>query len=201
MSYPQCALAGKYQKYTTLMYTPELDGALVVLADLRCTCVKHAKVARGWERRGHGWFRSWKSATAAAYPEEMNRLILNAFESAMKDAAQRREGRQAAPARDAPMEGDTAGWDSAVVDEAEEWMLSAQQEDEWAAEEEIERQIHGHGEAGESEVQCTVRTEAAGEERALGLAPRQPSAAEGHNPGPVVERLVVAVRQQRLRLP
>jgi hypothetical protein len=70
---PQCALGGAFQKYTTLLFSVELEQHFSYLNDLRCTHEKHAKQARGRDLDG-----KWRSAEAAAYPSAMSALLVEA---------------------------------------------------------------------------------------------------------------------------
>jgi len=74
VTYPQCALKGQYQKWTTLWYDHNMNEILEgrrACAWQHCT---HKEVARGLvgDRTG------WKSAKAAAYPHQMNQVLAKA---------------------------------------------------------------------------------------------------------------------------
>ena len=85
VTFPQCALGGLFQKWTTLWYSRGLDATLRGLRACDCRHTTHAEVARG--RGMHG---RWHSAEAAAYPARMNELIADAVEGAIQ--AQRARG-------------------------------------------------------------------------------------------------------------
>ena len=79
VTFPQCALGGKYQKWTTLWYSTDMANELNKLHI--CTCRRghtHAEIARGRDERG-----KWRSAEAAAYPEQMNKTIARAIKEAI----------------------------------------------------------------------------------------------------------------------
>ena len=73
VDFPQCMLGGEFQKWTTLLYSEDLEPYLSPLGGLRCTHVKHAKQARG-----RGIDGKWRSAAAAAYPAPMNAHLADA---------------------------------------------------------------------------------------------------------------------------
>lgn len=77
--FPQCALGGEYQKWTTLLYSVDLEPFLSVLGELTCTHTKHAKQARGRDVDG-----KWRSAAAAAYPAAMNAHLADACVRTMR---------------------------------------------------------------------------------------------------------------------
>ena len=79
VTFPQCALGGEFQKWTTLWYSEDLADTL---DDLHiCTCEKghKHKVARG-----KGTKKDWISAEAAAYQSGMNRAIALAIKQAIQ---------------------------------------------------------------------------------------------------------------------
>ena len=70
ITFPQCALGSKYQKWTSLLVSPELEPFLRDLGSLACQHPHgHPAVAVGAD-----------SARAAAYPPEMNRRLAEAFD-------------------------------------------------------------------------------------------------------------------------
>ena len=73
VTFPQCMLGAPVRKDTTLMYTLGFAPFLSVLHELRCTHVKHEKLAGGSKSNG-----AWESAGYAAYPAEMNMLLATA---------------------------------------------------------------------------------------------------------------------------
>jgi hypothetical protein len=73
VTFPQCALGGAFQKWTTLLYSVGLEPSLRSLGELRCDHARHPRQASGLEDG------KWKSADAAAYPAEMNALLAHAF--------------------------------------------------------------------------------------------------------------------------
>ena len=77
--FPQCALGGLAQKWTTLMYSPALD-ALGALSELRCEHARDEHRARGSGRSHTG---EWATAALAAYPAGMNKVIADAVDDAM----------------------------------------------------------------------------------------------------------------------
>ena len=77
VSFPQCALGGTFQKWTTLLYTECLHPVLSKLGDLGCLHSTHQDVAAGIGEDG-----KWRSASAAAYPTAMNAILLEAFRAA-----------------------------------------------------------------------------------------------------------------------
>lgn len=80
VTFPQCALGGKFQKMTTLWYSPVLRKTLDNLHMCVCKHDRHAEVARGQNQD-----RRWKSAEAAAYPAQMNQLLATAMNDAVED--------------------------------------------------------------------------------------------------------------------
>ena len=76
VDFPQCALGGLYQKWTTLMYSSELDSVLRPLGQLTCTHSRHLLQASGRDIDGE-----WRSAAAAAYPVAMNVVFAQACAS------------------------------------------------------------------------------------------------------------------------
>ena len=78
-TFPQCALGGQYQKWTSLLYSVELESSLSQLRRLTCTHVRHAKQAAGQDPDG-----KWRSSDAAAYPAAMNALLGDACMSALR---------------------------------------------------------------------------------------------------------------------
>ena len=85
VTFPQCALGGAFQKWTTLWYSHGLHGTLGGLQACACCHTTHSEVAHGRGMRGR-----WHSAEAAAYPARMNELITDAIEGAI--SAQRARG-------------------------------------------------------------------------------------------------------------
>ena len=74
MTFPQCALGGVFQKWTTLLYSVGLEPSLRSLGELRCDHERHpGKQASGLEDG------KWKYAEAAAYPAGMNAHLAHAF--------------------------------------------------------------------------------------------------------------------------
>ena len=135
VSYPQCAMGGAYQKYTTLMYSREQEAVMAGLALYECTHAKHVSVARGWLRRAKGWFRAWKSARAAAYPAEMNDKIIDAL-TYMDRAG--RERAAAERARDTEAEGvpQEEEWEEQVTADGEAAEMA-----QWDADEQIANEM------------------------------------------------------------
>ena len=82
VSFPQCALGGPAQKWTTLLFSEGL-GTLCWLGLLRCTHSRGQHKRRGIGRDASG---AWASAALAAYPAEMNVAITEAA-AALEDAA------------------------------------------------------------------------------------------------------------------
>ena len=82
VSFPQCALGGPAQKWTTLLFSGGL-GALCWLGLLRCTHSRGQHKRRGIGRDASG---AWASAALAAYPAEMNVAIAEVA-AALEDAA------------------------------------------------------------------------------------------------------------------
>ena len=103
VTFPQCALGGAFQKFTTLLFSVDLERHFSYLGDLRCTHERHAKQARGRDPDG-----KWRSAEAAAYPSAMNALLVEAcvrtqrrfalHVGSAKPHAARSEAEQARPA-------------------------------------------------------------------------------------------------------
>ena len=114
------------------MYTKELEGALAGLCALECTHKRHARVARGWIRRFKGWFRSWKSAKAAAYPVEMNKTLLDALDGASAGQEARAEARRGADTTR------TTQTTADMTDEQTYWEAMAQEEQLMADDEQME---------------------------------------------------------------
>jgi hypothetical protein len=77
VSFPQCALGGTFQKWTTLLYTECLHSVLSKLGDFGCNHSTHQDVAVGIGEDG-----KWRSASSAAYPMAMNAILLEAFRAA-----------------------------------------------------------------------------------------------------------------------
>ena len=73
VTFPQCALGGVFQKWTTLLYTCDLEPFLRPLGELTCTHERHAEQAAGLDEEG-----KWRSASAAAYPPQMNAMLVDA---------------------------------------------------------------------------------------------------------------------------
>ena len=80
VSFPQCALGGRFQKYTTLWFTARLAPVLNTLNACTCTHDKHAEVAKGMNQA-----RKWRSAEAAAYPAQMNTTLADAAIEAARE--------------------------------------------------------------------------------------------------------------------
>ena len=74
VSFPQCALGGEFQKWTTLWYSEDLADSLDDLHICACHKGHKHKVARG-----KGTNKDWISAEAAAYPPGMNKAIARAI--------------------------------------------------------------------------------------------------------------------------
>ena len=85
VTFPQCALGGSFQKWTTLWYSQGFAEKLDTLTTCTCTHGYHSDIARGRGLRGR-----WHSAEAAAYPARMNKLIADAIHDCI--AIQRRGG-------------------------------------------------------------------------------------------------------------
>jgi hypothetical protein len=77
VSFPQCALGGTFQKWTTLLYSECLHPVLSKLGDFGCNHSAHQDVAVGIGEDG-----KWRSASSAAYPMAMNAILLEAFRAA-----------------------------------------------------------------------------------------------------------------------
>ena len=77
--FPQCALGGAAQKWTTLLYSPTL-ATLAGLGELRCYHRRdeHIVVGRGRDADG-----AWVTAKLAAYPTGMNRVVADALDGAV----------------------------------------------------------------------------------------------------------------------
>ena len=108
--FPQCALGGVAQKWTTLMFSPSLT-ALVRLGELRChhRPYEHAVVGAGRDADG-----AWVTARLAAYPEGMNRAIADAVDEAVPAGEPATE----APLRDVGGVDASCDADAAAVGEA-----------------------------------------------------------------------------------
>ena len=78
--FPQCALGGRAQKWTTLLHSPALT-ALAHLGELRCTHARGEHQERGSGRDAEG---AWATAKLAAYPSSMNDAIASAIDEAMR---------------------------------------------------------------------------------------------------------------------
>ena len=79
VDFPQCALSGEWQKFTTLAYSVDLEPYLAKLGMLTCTHERHKKQAVGRDPDG-----KWKSAAAAAYPAAMNALFVETCVETMR---------------------------------------------------------------------------------------------------------------------
>ena len=82
--FPQCALGGRTQKWTTLMYSPALRG-LAALGALRCTHTKQQH-ERSVGRDAYG---NYLTAALAAYPPALNEAIAEALDAAVPRAPAR----------------------------------------------------------------------------------------------------------------
>ena len=98
--FPQCALGGVAQKWTTLIFSPMLS-ELSRLGSLRCRHTRDEHRVRGSGRTASG---AWTTAALAAYPEEMNGVIAAAVDGAVlaanvgpRPAGMRGQTPQAAP--------------------------------------------------------------------------------------------------------
>ena len=76
--FPQCAVGGGAQKWTTFLYSPAL-AALGKLGDLRCSHKRSEHIAASTGRVAGGW----ASAALAAYPRELNEIIADALDAAV----------------------------------------------------------------------------------------------------------------------
>jgi hypothetical protein len=89
VTFPQCALGSKFQKYTThgthQRSRPFLTNSTYAIVDIRTV-----NLARGRDRA-----RNWKSAEAAAYPAQMNAILAaaagNAIDQSMSEYSPRVE--------------------------------------------------------------------------------------------------------------
>ena len=81
VTFPQCALGGEYQKWTSLLFSSDLLPVIGPLANLKCTHARHKKQAVGKDEEG-----KWRSAQAAAYPAEMNARLAAACASKLLKA-------------------------------------------------------------------------------------------------------------------
>ena len=72
----QCAFGGEFQKLTTLLYSPDLHGALASLEHAVCTHAGefHSRVAHGVDDH-----QRFVTAEAAAYPARFNRALARAI--------------------------------------------------------------------------------------------------------------------------
>lgn len=97
ITFPQCALGGQFQKWTTLMVAGPAAGALQPLDGLRCDHHKarHTRVAKGTEPDG-----SPSSAAAAAYPPIMNVVVVGLLTGVLQ-VTTTAEVREAASSEDA----------------------------------------------------------------------------------------------------
>jgi len=77
LHFPQCSLGQVAQKFTTLMFSSELD--LSALEGLTCS---HSRREHRWsnKRNADG---SWATAALAAYPPELNRILAEALAAAI----------------------------------------------------------------------------------------------------------------------
>ena len=77
LHFPQCSLGQVAQKFTTLMFSAELD--LSALDGLTCT---HSRQEHRWsnKRNADG---SWATAALAAYPPELNKILAEALAAAI----------------------------------------------------------------------------------------------------------------------
>ena len=78
VTFPQCQLGSRFQKFTTLWYSPALAPVLDKLHICDCHCTSHREIARGRDRN-----RKWISAEAAAYPAQMNAILADAASKAI----------------------------------------------------------------------------------------------------------------------
>ena len=83
VTFPQCGLGGRFEKFTTLWYSPSMAPTLDVLHACTCRHGSHGEVARGKDRH-----KRWISAEAAAYPAQMNELLAKAAASTLSHAEQ-----------------------------------------------------------------------------------------------------------------
>ena len=76
--FPQCAVGGGAQKWTTFLYSPAL-AALGELGELRCNHTRSAHKSASTGRVAGGW----ASAALAAYPVELNEIIADVLDAAV----------------------------------------------------------------------------------------------------------------------
>ena len=91
VTFPQCALGARVQKFTSIMGNGGSADLLQVLDELRCTHQHHDEVVKGMDERGQ-----MRSAAAARYPPRMAQAIAKLMQS----AGGRARGGAAAPRSD-----------------------------------------------------------------------------------------------------
>ena len=90
-------LGAPHQKYTTLLYSQELEHWLGGWSSLRCVHPNHTQFAGGALNSSGKWL----SQSAAAYPSAMNELLAECLSGAIQQLQQQQpqRGGQTAPTR------------------------------------------------------------------------------------------------------
>ncbi len=112
VDFPQCAVDGDLQKWTTLVFSAKLAASLSQLRKLGCLHSSHARGAAGQDHTGGS-----KSRAAAEFPPKLNRLFLSAAVASLVISplppSTQYEGLRVGSARryatDQPSDGRTAG--------------------------------------------------------------------------------------------
>eukprot|EP00965_Chrysotila_dentata_P217970 6190330-Pleurochrysis_carterae.AAC.1 len=128
VTFPQCALGARAQKYTTFLCTPGLQPALGRLGALTCVHRTHASLVGGTHGQ-HGWH----SATHAAYPPDLNLVIAQAVASrvslaSVPTASDQASGRPPAETTSNQLATRATMRDAATANRSEEPSLAAEPE-------------------------------------------------------------------------
>ena len=83
-TFAQCMLGAPHQKYTTLLYSQELEHWLGGWSSLRCVHPNHTQFAGGALNSSGKWL----SQSAAAYPSAMNELLAECLSGAIQQLQQ-----------------------------------------------------------------------------------------------------------------
>ena len=86
VSFPQCGFEGPvHQKWTTMLYSPEMASTLVPLAKMECKHERHSKTTKRKTRRGGN------PAPATTYPSQLNHILADAIQQAAEGTSRRPE--------------------------------------------------------------------------------------------------------------
>ena len=154
VTFPQCALGGDFQKWTTLWFSAGLRDRLRRLSACTCRHVTHRDVARGRGLQGR-----WHSAEAAAYPAQMNQVIADAINDVVE--TRRRLGEGFSNVVNAWLAVDRGGSvDTRVLDNASSGVVGSTQVHVWerhemaACDEELEAWERPNGQGTGPRMRC-----------------------------------------------